>query len=100
VADGSVDILHLDGCHTYEAARHDYETWSGSVRDGGVALFHDVAVRDPGRGFGVYRLWEDLKGRYPTAEFAHSFGLGVLFVSDPPADLPSLREEWRQRYEG
>ena len=98
VEDASVDVLHLDGCHTYEAARHDYETWSGSVREGGVVLFHDIAVRDPARGFGVYRLWEELKGRFPTAEFAHSFGLGVLFPSGAPADLARLQEDWRRRY--
>jgi hypothetical protein len=96
---GSVDILHLDGCHTYDSARHDYDTWSDSVRPGGVILFHDIAVRDPGRGFGVYRLWEELKADFPTAEFAHSFGLGVLFKSDPPAGLDALRAEWRRRYE-
>jgi hypothetical protein len=100
VADASVDILHLDGCHTYEAARHDYETWSGSVRRGGVILFHDIAVRDTDRGFGVYELWDELKARFPTAEFGHSFGLGVLFNGDPPAGLDRLREEWRLRYEG
>jgi len=96
---GSVDILHLDGCHSYGAARHDYETWADSVREGGVVLFHDIAVRDPDRGYGVYRLWEELKARFPTAEFAHSFGLGVLFTSDPPPGLALLRDEWRRRYD-
>jgi hypothetical protein len=100
VTDASVDLLHLDGCHTYEAARRDYETWSGSVRDGGVILFHDIAVRDDGRGFGIYRLWDELKARFPTAEFAHSCGLGVLFTADPPSDLARLQGEWRRRYEG
>ena len=99
VEDASVDLLHLDGFHTYDAARRDYETWSGTVREGGVMLFHDIAVRDPGRGFGVFQLWEELKARFPTAEFAHSSGLGVLFRTPPP-DLPRLREEWRRRYEG
>ena len=98
VKDASVDILHLDGCHTYEAARHDYETWTGSVREGGVILFHDIAVRNRDRGFGVYRLWEELKAGFPTAEFAQSFGLGVLFTSDPPPDLARLQEDWRRRY--
>jgi hypothetical protein len=100
VKDASVDLLHLDGLHTYEAARHDYETWSDCVRDGGVILFHDIAVRDDGRGFGIYRLWDELKARFPTAEFAHSCGLGVLFTSDPPPDLARLQGEWRRRYDG
>ncbi len=99
VEDASVDVLHLDGCHTYEAARHDYETWVATVRERSVILFHDVAVRDEGRGMGVYRLWEELKARFPTVEFAHSFGLGVLFTSDPPSDLRRLQDEWRRRYE-
>jgi hypothetical protein len=98
VADASLDLLHLDGCHTYEAARHDYETWAQTVRPGGVILFHDIAVRDSARGFGVYRLWEDLKARFATAEFSQSYGLGVLFTTAPP-DLAGLREEWRRRYE-
>ena len=98
VADASLDLLHLDGCHTYDAARHDYETWAETVRPDGIILFHDIAVRDDGRGFGVYRLWDELKASHATAEFRHSFGLGVLFKA-PPADLPRLREEWRRRYE-
>ena len=30
------------------------------------------------QGFGVFRLWEDLKDKFPTFEFIHGHGLGVL----------------------
>jgi Methyltransferase domain len=98
VAPASVDLLHIDGLHTYEAVRHDWETWSDAVADGGVVLFHDIAVREG--GFGVHRLWAELKSASAWAEFDHSYGLGVLFRGASPPDLAPLREEWRGRYPG
>jgi len=92
-ADGSVDVLHFDGLHTFDAIARDFEAWKPKLSRQGVALFHDIAVREG--EFGVWKLWETVKSSCPFMEFYHSAGLGVAFIGpDQPAPMGRLLDLW------
>jgi predicted O-methyltransferase YrrM len=75
-----IDFLFIDGDHTYEGVKQDWEMYSGLVRKGGIVAFHDVA--------GNYgetqckRCWDAIKGDYEYREYlVHPeglYGIGVL----------------------
>jgi len=76
--DGSVDLLHIDGFHTTNAVRRDFEQWLGKMSEEGVILFHDI--NEFSADFGVWRFWRTVREKYPSLEFGHGHGLGVLVV--------------------
>lgn len=89
-----VDVLFIDGDHTYEGVRSDYLNYRDLVREGGIIAFHDI-VGDYGTRFGrktvnctgdVPVFWSRLKPHARTIEFVadpeqDGYGIGVLIHS-------------------
>jgi predicted O-methyltransferase YrrM len=44
---GQIDVLFIDGDHSYEATRDDFESWSPHVAPQGTILFHDALLDAP-----------------------------------------------------
>lgn len=90
--DESIDILHIDGLHTYDAVKHDFYTWLPKVKPGGIILFHDVA--EQGNNFGVYKLWHEIAEKsQEICVFPHSHGLAVWRKPGGPVlDNPLLQD--------
>ena len=86
-ADGTIDLLHIDGLHTYAAVSHDYNTWAPKLKDNGSILFHDWNVRES--DFGVWQLWGEVKKdeRFQCIEIPNGHGLAI-------ATLCASRPSW------
>jgi predicted O-methyltransferase YrrM len=75
-----IDLLFIDGDHTYEGVKKDWEMYSPLVRSGGLIVFHDVAGN-----YGetqVKAFWDTIKTSYAHKEYMthpeELYGIGVL----------------------
>jgi predicted O-methyltransferase YrrM len=75
-----IDFLFIDGDHSYEGVKQDWEMYSPLVRKGGLVVFHDVAGN-----YGethAKRVWDDIKTGYSHREYMFHpegfYGIGVL----------------------
>lgn len=75
--DDSLDIIHIDGYHSYEASKNDFESWIPKLKEDGVLLMHDVFSQND--DVGVVDFWNEIKREFITIEFEHSQGLGIIF---------------------
>ena len=86
-----LDFLFIDGDHSYEGVRADFELYSGMVRQGGLIALHDINPdRRAESGAGpisgeVPRFWRQISGEYRSEELIAKperpgFGIGLLFV--------------------
>lgn len=85
-----LDLLFIDGDHSYEGVKRDFLDYRGLVRSGGMIAFHDICAGTsdhPATGNvwvgGVPRFWEEVKATYEHRELVHDrespgFGIGVL----------------------
>lgn len=78
-----LDFLFIDGDHTYEGVKKDFEMYSPLVRGDGIIAFHDIVEHPPETGCEVHRFWREIKNNYPHQEIVKDWnqgwaGIGVI----------------------
>lgn len=77
-----LDFLFIDGDHTYEGVRRDFELYGPLMSVGGWIGFHDI-IPDPSDSMNeAHRFWEEIKFRYPHREIVsdrnRKYGIGLV----------------------
>jgi cephalosporin hydroxylase len=78
-----LDVLYIDGDHSYEGVKADFNMYSSLVRPGGLIIFHDISLHEAKHDCHVDELWAELKVRFPHVEIIQDrnqgwAGIGVL----------------------
>lgn len=80
------DFLFIDGDHSYEGVKKDFEMYGPLVEKGGIVAFHDIKDTQHHRDINVFvpPFWKEIKEKYPHREFVDDSvgwgGIGVLFL--------------------
>lgn len=72
-----IDLLFIDGDHTYEGVKADFEMYSPLVRPAGLIVFHDIVISPPHPDCRVYEFWGEVKARYRSIELVDRDGFDV-----------------------
>lgn len=81
----SIDFAFIDGDHTYEGVKADFDMYKPLMRSGGLMAFHDIVPDNQDPSCGVGQLWEELKSEYKYWEFIDDpkqrvMGIGVIEI--------------------
>lgn len=107
---GSIDILHIDGDHSFETVMEDLTSWANLLNHDGVILMHDIANVSVA-GFGPVKVFIANTMPYKACYFK-GCGLGILtfnqelmekilnkFMDDIIA-APTLCQYWMEKLIG
>jgi len=77
-----LDFLFIDGDHTYEGVKRDFELYSSLVKNDGIIALHDI-VKTDFQGCEVSKFWDEIKSKYEKIEIVKDknqnwAGIGVI----------------------
>ena len=80
-----LDFLFIDGDHTYNGVKTDFEMYGRLVRKGGIIAFHDICIGPEENVGEVPRFWHEIRDKYKRLEIVKDwnqggYGIGVIYV--------------------
>lgn len=76
--DKVIDVIFIDGNHSYEGCKADIENWYPRIKENGIMLFHDCDETSPG----VVRA---------VKEFVEEFNLNVFYSPNPRCSMARIQ---------
>ncbi|MBD3303775.1 class I SAM-dependent methyltransferase [Candidatus Woesearchaeota archaeon] len=81
--DKPIDVLFIDGDHSYEGVKKDFELYEPVVAKGGIIIFHDICKHATAPECQVDRFWNEIKDKYEHKEIIDPDddewgGMGIL----------------------
>ncbi len=80
---GRLDFLFIDGDHSYNGVKMDFEMYSPLVKKGGIIAFHDIAENRGQKSASVKEYWNEIKKGHEHKELEYSggkgYGIGIIF---------------------
>ena len=79
----NIDFLFIDGDHSYEGVKSDFDLYYEFMNKKGTVAFHDILDK-----CGVDRFWEEIRSKYRNLEIVEDYnqkcaGIGVIFRDYP-----------------
>ena len=80
VADGSVDLLHINDVRQDEDITRMFFDWLPKLSSRAIVLIHSINLRE--HNDDVWRFWTGISSKYRHFKFCHGEGLGMLIVGE------------------
>jgi cephalosporin hydroxylase len=98
LAGRSIEFLLIDGDHSYDGVKRDWQLYEPLVAESGLIAFHDILEHEAQPLCEVDQLWRELAPLHETVEFSDPDddrgygqwgGIGVIFKQLERAQAPS-----------
>lgn len=79
-----IDVLFIDGDHTYNGVKQDFNMYCPLVKKDGLIVFHDIVVHQAKENCHVNEFWNEIKEKYNHQEIVDDWnqkhwGIGILY---------------------